>query len=107
MNRLEQLWAWYKETPQDPFLLYALATEYKNTDPQQALQCFEQLLAQHPHYTATYYHLAALYVEFGKRTDALKVYQEGLKICQQQKDAHALRELQRAYKAFQDEEEDF
>ena len=47
-SRLNQLLEFYKEDPNDPFNIYALATEYKSIDPEKALTYFELLIENHP-----------------------------------------------------------
>ena len=55
-KRLEQLREMLAEEPNDPFLIYALATEYLNTDKAKARLYFEILLSKYPDYAGTYYH---------------------------------------------------
>ena len=58
MSRLEQLQAFLKESPDDPFILFALAKEYeKQGDDDHTKQYFLQLTREHPKYVGTYYHL--------------------------------------------------
>jgi tetratricopeptide (TPR) repeat protein len=66
LSRLKQLLQFWQEDPNDPFTLYALATEYRPTDPNKALFYYEKLLAEHPGYVGTYYHAAKLYAELGQ-----------------------------------------
>ena len=79
-NRLEQLIKFYEEEPNDPFNIYALATEYKAYDLQKSLDFYELLIANHPEYIATYYHLAQLYIDIGEDEEAKHVYEAGIKI---------------------------
>ncbi|GAA4834796.1 tetratricopeptide repeat protein [Algivirga pacifica] len=96
-QRLEQLFNFLKEEPNDPFLIYAIANEYNGHDDEKALQYYHQLLEEHPNYTGTYYHVAALYLHLGNEEKAEELYKKGIMICQQEGDRHALSELQRAY----------
>ena len=105
-SRLEQLLAFLKEDPHDPFNLYALATEYVKTDARQALTFYEQLLQQHPGYVPTYYHAAKLYEQLNKPENARETYEKGLQVSLQQNNRHAHRELQSAYNQFLDEWEE-
>lgn len=105
-DRLSQLFDFLEKEPNDPFLLYAIATEYVNTDTQKAVTYFEQLLTDHPDYTATYYHAAKLYTMLQNYTRANQLYQEGMQKCETLKQAHALRELKSAYEVFLLEFED-
>ncbi|HCN82510.1 MAG TPA: tetratricopeptide repeat protein, partial [Sphingobacteriaceae bacterium] len=57
-NRLEKLLEFIKNEPGDPFLKYALATEYlRLDDPDKALQYYQDLITNHKEYVGTYYHL--------------------------------------------------
>lgn len=92
--------------PEDPFLRYAIAIEYRKTDKTKALQMLEELATSNPEYPATYYILAEMYQEVGRMAEALATYQKGIAICQQVQDRHALSELQRAYQQLQEELEE-
>lgn len=106
-DRLNQLFEFYKEDPNDPFIIYGLATEYASAeDWETALKYYSILLTDHPNYTGTYYHAAFAFAENGESDKAEETYKIGLKICQEQKDLHALKELQSAYTNFQLEDED-
>lgn len=98
--RLPQLLKFLEEDPHDPFTLYAIATEYRSENPQQALVYYEQLLREHPHYVATYYHAAQLYVDLEEDEKAEQTFRRGIAEAQQQQEALALRELQSAYDEF-------
>jgi tetratricopeptide (TPR) repeat protein len=102
-SRLEQLLEFYREDPNDPFVIYALATEYLSIDEQKALQYFEGLLQWHSYYVGTYYHAAALYAKLGRREDAEKTYKNGLITALEVNDTKAHRELKAAYDEFLDE----
>ena len=99
-TRLEQLLQFYKEDPNDPFNIYALANEYKTQDHQKALFYFEELLKNHPNYIATYYHLAHLYIDLEEDELAQKVFEQGIEIATKNKEDFALRELRSAYDEF-------
>jgi tetratricopeptide (TPR) repeat protein len=104
-ERLEQLFAFLKEDPDDAFTLYAIATEYIKTDIKQALQYYEQLLQHHPGYVPTYYHAASVYAQLGNAVKAKETYEKGLTVSLQQHNRHAHRELQNAYNQYLDEED--
>ena len=82
-NRLEKLLQFLAEDPNDPFTLYALATEYKKEDNEKALEYFEKLLTDHKDYVGTYYHTAALYDELGDKDNAKITYQKGMKVARE------------------------
>lgn len=103
-NRIEQLLEFLKNDPNDPFTRYALATEYRNTEPEKSLAYFEELLKDHPDYLPTYYHAAHLYIDFHKDEEAEQLFKDGIELAKKQEDALALRELQNAYNEFLFEE---
>jgi Tfp pilus assembly protein PilF len=103
-DRIKQLEKFRLEAADDPFILYALATEYKEEIPEKAKLLFDELLAEHSDYIGTYYHAAALYAEHFDREKADEIYRKGIKKAQELGEAHALKELNNAYMNFQFEE---
>ncbi len=99
-NRLDALLEFLQETPDDPFTLYAVATEYRQENPRTALGYYEKLLIEHPRYVPTYYHAAQLYLDLNQPERAEQTYQKGIAEAKQQDDALALRELRSAYDEF-------
>ena len=98
VNRLQQLLDFFDKDPADPFLKYALATEYLNiNDRQRALEFFEDLVNNHADYVGTYYHLGKLYEAMERKEDAIKTYQRGMDVARAARNYHALSELQSAY----------
>lgn len=106
MNRLEQVKQMLEESPDDPFLIYAMAMEHLETAPDQALPYLEQLYREHPDYVGTYYQLARLYVAYERLEEAQKVYQQGLKVLKKSAESKLTRELEMAYEEFLFEYED-
>ena len=104
-QRLTQLLDFLKDEPNDPFILYAIATEYSGEEPAKALVYYEKLLAEHENYVATYYHAARLFAAFGKKESAENTFQKGIEIAEAQNDALSLRELRNAYNEFLFEDE--
>ncbi|BDD09117.1 hypothetical protein FUAX_15490 [Fulvitalea axinellae] len=104
-ERILQLKKFLKEDPNDPFLIYALATEYNNIDKNIAKEHFDSLLKNHPDYVATYYHAAALYSELGFVDKAKEIYETGLEKALKAGDKHAHKELSNAYQNFLFEED--
>ena len=104
INRLERLLEFHKNEPNDPFLKYALATEYlRLNNPQKALYYYLELVNKHTDYVGTYYHLGKLYEQLLQQNDALKIYEQGIEVAKRIKDQHALNELLGVYNALQDE----
>jgi len=99
-TRLNKLLAFLAAEPNDPFVLYALATEYKSSDDiEKAFYYYLKLLAEHPMYVGTYYHLGKLYEKEQQIDKALETYQLGMLNARKKGDMHALSELQSAYNA--------
>jgi tetratricopeptide (TPR) repeat protein len=107
INRLEKLLDFLKNEPDDPFLKYALATEYLRLNQvDKALEYYENLVNKHPEYGGTYYHLGKLYEALNRKQDALNTYETGMKITREQRDNHAFSELQAVYRLANGEDED-
>jgi tetratricopeptide (TPR) repeat protein len=95
--------------PNDPFLKYALATEYLNSnEPDKALAFYEDLIVNHADYVGTYYHLGKLYEALERKNDAILTYQHGMLVARKANDMHAFSELQTVYNSVtgQDYEDD-
>ncbi|HZY40346.1 MAG TPA: tetratricopeptide repeat protein [Mucilaginibacter sp.] len=104
INRLEKLLEFIKNEPDDPFLKYALATEYlRLNQTDKALVYYEDLVKNHADYTGTYYHLGKLYEAIGRTKDAIMTYEAGMKITKEKRDNHAYSELQTVYDELMDE----
>jgi tetratricopeptide (TPR) repeat protein len=102
-SRLNQLLKFWEESPDDPFICYALALEYKVADPEQTLRLFNHLLEKHPDYLPTYYQVALFHEEKGRVKEALKLYQQGIELAVKQNDTGTLKELRAAYAMLADE----
>ncbi len=96
-NRVAQLQVYLQDTPNDAFLNYALAIEYVGMERDgDAQPIFERLMTEQPEYTATYYHLGALYERKDRKDDAETVYRKGIAITMKNREQHAMAELQNA-----------
>ncbi|MCS6991337.1 MAG: tetratricopeptide repeat protein [Chitinophagales bacterium] len=81
-TRVKLLLQLLQEKPQDAFLLYALALEYKQMgDGQTARDYFVRLKHLHPDYLGLYYHLGNLYQQMGMVEEARHTYREGISRC--------------------------
>jgi tetratricopeptide (TPR) repeat protein len=97
-TRLNKLLAFLSTEPNDPFILYALATEYNSlNDTEQAFYYYLKLVEEHPSYIGTYYHLGKLYQKQGETDKAVAIYQLGMQRSREKGDRHAFSELQGAY----------
>lgn len=96
--RLQKLLDFLTNEPNDPFLKYALATEYLNAnDFDKAVGYFEDLLKNHSDYIGTYYHAGKLYELIDRKDDAIATYRKGMEVCRAAGDRHAFSELQNVY----------
>ncbi|MEM6696849.1 MAG: tetratricopeptide repeat protein [Bacteroidota bacterium] len=93
-QRLKQLQQFLAESPNDPFLLFAIAKEHeKLEEANEALNYYLKLTKEHADYVGTYYHLGMLYTAYGKYDEALDVYDKGLEVAKAAGDRHAYAEL--------------
>ncbi len=99
-DRLALLLQYYKDDPNDPFNIYALATEYKDFEPEKALDYYLILIEQHPDYVATYYHLAQLYIDLNQDDQAKVIFEKGIEKATELNESMLLRELRSAYDEF-------
>ncbi len=98
MEKMDQLRAFLKLSPDDPFLKHALALEYiKVGKDESARQLFMEILSRDPMYTGSYYHLARLLERAGERESALTCYEKGMAAAKEHGDQHAYNELHAAY----------
>lgn len=96
-SRLEQLQDFLKESPNDPFLKYALTMEFlKLGDKQNARKGFEDLIEVHPDYVGTYYHFGKFLEAENEKDAGMEIYEKGILIAQQKRNFHALGELKNA-----------
>ena len=97
MDRVEQLKAFLKASPNDSFLQHALALEHiKVGEDEQAKLLFENILAKDPTYVGSYYHLGKLLERNNEFEAAMAVYNDGMKYAKLAKDNHSYNELQTA-----------
>jgi tetratricopeptide (TPR) repeat protein len=96
-SRIEKLKSFIAENPADPFLHYALASEWlKVGELQLAREKFEGLVKDFPEYVGTYYHLGKLHEQLGNSTQAIATYEAGLRIAQKIGDLHTFNEIRSA-----------
>ncbi len=96
-TRIPRLLEFLKATPNDPFLLHALALEWvKEDDDRQAENLFQENRKSVPGYVATYYHLGKLLERKNAPEEAAKIYEEGLAAARAANDNHSFNELRGA-----------
>ena len=94
MSRIEQILGFLQESPDDNFLVHALALEYiKSGEDAKARQYFEQNRNANPEYVATYYHLGKLLERLGDTDGAIEIYRLGMDAAEAAGDRHAYSEL--------------
>ena len=96
-SRLETLKTLLEQNPNDSFVRYGLAMEYKNSgDLQNALHEFRSLLAVNPDYPAAYFHGGQALERLGQLEEAREMYQAGMEAATRKGDRHTRDELQAA-----------
>lgn len=96
-ERLQILLDYLKEDSQDSFTRFALALEYRKLGrTAEALSELKNLVSDAPEYVGAYLHLGNLYRESGDLVAAQRVYEQGVRIAEEQRDHHAKSELQAA-----------
>ncbi len=93
-DRLKQLETFLADSPNDAFILFAIAKEHEglnNTD--EAIRFYRQLEKDHSDYVGTYYHLGKILEKVEGVDAAIKVYTNGMAVAKAQGDRHALSEL--------------
>lgn len=97
MSRIEKLTGLLKDNPEDSFLQHALALEFiKEGNDHEAKVLFETILAREPGYIGSYYHLGKLLERWGNSTEAITVYEAGMRHSKDANDRHSYNELQGA-----------
>src|SRR4051812_2444926 len=98
MERIEKLKEYLNASPEDNFLLHALALEYvKLGEEETARSLFTEILTRDPAYIGSYYHLGKLLEKMGEPEAAVQTYEKGMKQAKLAADQHAYNELQAAY----------
>ncbi|MBA4140780.1 MAG: hypothetical protein H0X70_09810 [Segetibacter sp.] len=98
MDRIYKLKEYLQASPNDNFLLHALALEYvKMGDDAEARELFEDILERDAKYVGSYYHLAKLLERIGENELAIKWYEKGMSAAKEAGDNHSYNELQGAY----------
>lgn len=105
-KRLEQLMNFLDKSPNEPFILFAIAKEYEGMqDSDKALKYYKLLSVDHPDYVGTYYHLAKLLEQKQALKEAFNTYKKGIEIAQKIGDKHSLSELATAKMELEDEDD--
>ena len=100
LDRIQLLKQFTEEEPENPFNWYALAIEFRESEPDEAYSLFAKLLSDHPNYLATYFPAAHLYAEMGDLEQSKVIFEKGISLAREQSNMKALQELQNAYQNF-------
>lgn len=96
-DRLKQIRAMLEKQPDDPFLLYGLAMEYKKAGrADDAIAGFDRVIAIDPGYCYAYYQKGLVLEDQGNLNAARAVYKEGIEQARRKADEHARSELEAA-----------
>ena len=96
-NRLEALRTMVAERPDDSFLRYGLAIEYRNAgDNETALSQFRRLITANPDYVAAYYQGGQTLERMGRNDDARERYRAGIVAAERKGDRKTRDEMQAA-----------
>ena len=97
MDRLASLLTMAREKPDDTFLIFALALEYKSTGNEaESRVYFERLVNEYPDYIPTYYQYGKMEEENGNTDRAIELYNKGIEKAKAAGDQKTARELQQA-----------
>jgi tetratricopeptide (TPR) repeat protein len=103
-NRLNQLMAFLENSPNEPFLLFAIAKEHEGLKDDEKTQFYyEKLVNEHADYVGTYYHLGKFFERKEDLTRAMTTYEKGMEIAKAQGEKHAYGELATAKMLIEDE----
>ena len=93
-NRIDMLLKMHEESPEDTFVLFALAKEHQSLhETAVALDYYKKLLSVDKDYVGAYYHLGKLYESLQQIEDAIKTYKLGIQVANAAGDHHAKSEL--------------
>lgn len=94
-NRLNGLLELYKKEPDDSFLIYGIALEYKSKKKYtEAENYFKLLIEKDSSYVPAYMQYAILKEEINEIDRAKELYTEGIKLAKQKGDNHAAKEME-------------
>ncbi len=96
-NRLDTLERLVAQQPNDSFLRYGLAMEYRNAgDLKRAAAEFGRLMQADPDYVPAYFHAGQTLERLGRNEEARRCYQQGIEAAMRKGDRKTRDELQGA-----------
>lgn len=94
MSRRDQLQQMLQQSPEDTFLLYALALEERSSgNGEAALSQLDRVLAVDSDYVAAYFQKGQILAGLGRDEQARQVLQEGVAVAGRVGDDHAAAEM--------------
>ncbi len=97
ISRLEQLQKFLEEEPADVFTHYAIALEFVSMGKfARAIEQLQEVLALDPNYVAAYHQLGLLFVRMHNTREAVKAFEQGIKVAEMIGDVHARTEMENA-----------
>ena len=105
-NRFQYLLQLLETSPNDSFVLFALAKEYEGQeDSPKALEFYLRLQAADPNYVGLYYHLGKQFEKMDDYPKAIQTYKQGIAVSKNAGDQHAASELAGALLNLEDPDE--
>ena len=96
-DRIDKLRKMLEDQPDDTFLLYGLAMEWKKAgDHKQALEGFDRVIQQNSAYCYAYYQKGLVLEDQGDLNAAKTAYEQGIEAARKSGDDHARSELEAA-----------
>jgi tetratricopeptide (TPR) repeat protein len=93
-TRKEQILEMLAANPTDPELTYFLAMEHLSaTETNQAVKCFQDVVAMAPDYVPAYVQLGQLLTRLEREDEARHIYRSGIAAARQKGDTHAAEEM--------------
>ncbi|NJC26440.1 tetratricopeptide repeat protein [Neolewinella antarctica] len=94
MSRKDQIISLLTGSPNDSFLLFALAKEHEKAGADAgAREVYERIVSEHPNDPGTYYHLGKLLEKMGEPLTADQIYAQGITTTKALGETHHMREL--------------
>jgi tetratricopeptide (TPR) repeat protein len=94
-SRKEQIQDMLANDPNDPELRYFLAMEHQSCgEEEDALKCFQELMASAPDYVPTYVQAGQLLNRLQREDEARQVYRNGIAAARKKGDRHAAEEME-------------
>lgn len=96
-DRLSSIQKFVDARPDDAFPRYGLAMEYvKQGRFEEANAQFEELRRRHPDYLAAYYHHGMALARLGRKEEARRTWEEGIRVSTAKGDLHTRGEIEAA-----------